>query len=314
MSSDGMTISAAEATWGMLILFIVLTILVFFFCCVPTYKAIQARYMHWEDPENDPRWNADQFQFSPTSPRLQPKNNGYNRLSVCSQQTVSRGSSFRNNCVLPRMDDQFEVKMPPAYADICSGSGEISSLGTPPAYTSEPEEFTDKSDSDNKSGAETTDSKDNDEKPAATMTAAPKRVGNKAAAVAAAATLTAATKNAGNTDAKPVSTHAAVTKPASTKAATTVTKPISAPVTKPVSAPVTKPVSAPVTKPAAKANKPVPTRSSLIGGKQLAAAAAAAAAADSKPVLTTECEKLAPSNEQAAPVRKSYKKVKKNAN
>jgi len=147
-TSNGMTISAAEATWGMIILFIVLTIVVFFFCCVPTYKALQARYSHWDDPENDPRWNHDQFQFSPTSPRLQTKSpHQYNRLSVCSQQTVSRGGSFRNTCNLPRMDDQFEVKLPPAYADICSGSG--SSLGTPPAYTSEPEELTDKSDSDN---------------------------------------------------------------------------------------------------------------------------------------------------------------------
>ena len=30
----------------------------FFFCCVPVYRALQARYTHWDDPENDPRWNV----------------------------------------------------------------------------------------------------------------------------------------------------------------------------------------------------------------------------------------------------------------
>jgi len=136
---EGLAISSAGATWGMIILFVILVIVIFFFCCVPVYKALQARYTHWDDPENDPRWNIDQFQFSPTSPRADPKaaSNKYNRLSVCSAQTVSRGSSFRNTCALPRMEDQVEIKMPPAYTDIFNpGSGDVSSLGTPPAYYS----------------------------------------------------------------------------------------------------------------------------------------------------------------------------------
>jgi len=131
--------SSAEAAWGMIILVIILIIVIFFFCLLPVYKALQARYTHWEDLENDPRWNADQFQFSPTSPQLGARtpSNKYNRLSVCSDQTVSRGSSFRNNCALPRVEDQVEIKLPPAYSDIFNpGSGDVSSLGTPPAYYS----------------------------------------------------------------------------------------------------------------------------------------------------------------------------------
>lgn len=132
------TMSSAEAVWGMFILVVILIIVLVFFCLMPVYRALMARYTHWDDPENDPRWNADQFQFSPTSPRLQCRDaNKYNRLSVCSNQTVSRGSSFRNTCVLPRPEDQVEIKMPPAYADIFNtGSGDVSSLGTPPAYYS----------------------------------------------------------------------------------------------------------------------------------------------------------------------------------
>lgn len=147
MSGGEVTMSSAEAAWGMIILIIILIIVMFFFCLLPVYKALQARYAHWEDPENDPRWNHDQFQFSPTSPRLGARegNNKYNRLSVCSEQTVSRGSSFRNTCVLPRLEDQVEIKLPPAYTEIFNpGSGDVSSLGTPPAYyshsTSETEE------------------------------------------------------------------------------------------------------------------------------------------------------------------------------
>ena len=34
---------------------------IFFFCLLPVYKALQARYTHWEDLENDPRWNVSKL-------------------------------------------------------------------------------------------------------------------------------------------------------------------------------------------------------------------------------------------------------------
>jgi len=101
---------------------------------VPVYKALEKRWNHWDDLENDPRWNADSFQFSPTSPQM-PRagglsNNKYNRLSTCGSVSGNSGSSrsgsFRNKCALPRAEDQVEIKMPPAYADIfASGAGFI---------------------------------------------------------------------------------------------------------------------------------------------------------------------------------------------
>jgi len=138
-----LTMSSAEAVWGMIILSVLLVIVLFFFCCMPVYRALQERYTHWDDPENDPRWNSDHYQFSPTSPQLGPKNK-YNRLSVCSNQTVSRGSSFRNQCILPRLDDQVEIKMPPAYTDLYE-PGSVS-LGSPPAYYSRTPSDTDEAD------------------------------------------------------------------------------------------------------------------------------------------------------------------------
>ena len=80
---------------------LVVVIVVLVFCClVPFYRALEKRYHHWEDEENDPRseagiptqnsneyfhslrWDNDQFQFSPTSPRLErsASNSNYNRF------------------------------------------------------------------------------------------------------------------------------------------------------------------------------------------------------------------------------------------
>merc|ERR1719385_639492 len=110
-----------------------------FFCMVPVYKALEKRWNHWDDLENDPRWNADSFQFSPTSPQM-PRagglsNNKHNRLSTCG----SGSGSFRNKCALPRAEDQVEIKMPPAYADIFASGAAVEdsgSMGSPPAYYS----------------------------------------------------------------------------------------------------------------------------------------------------------------------------------
>merc|ERR1711953_122795 len=83
---------------------------------------------HWEDPENDPRWDLDNFQFSTTSPRPERKlgddNGDYNRLSVVSNNNSSTHTSnsavnnnFRNNYLLPRFSDQVEFKFPTKYDD-----------------------------------------------------------------------------------------------------------------------------------------------------------------------------------------------------
>eukprot|EP00092_Neocalanus_flemingeri_P021231 GFUD01023005.1.p1 GENE.GFUD01023005.1~~GFUD01023005.1.p1 ORF type:complete len:167 (-),score=47.25 GFUD01023005.1:102-602(-) len=126
-----------EAMWGMTIMMIVLVIVVIFFCMLPVYRLLEKRWKHWDQIENDPRWNVDHFQFAPTSAPGH-EDTRYNRLSNCStdlgrEPGINRG----NSCVLPRMTDQVELKMPPSYADLfADSSGDLSSLGTPPAYRS----------------------------------------------------------------------------------------------------------------------------------------------------------------------------------
>jgi len=143
-----------SAIWAMIVLIVILIMVVIFFCMVPVYKALQTRWKHWDDLENDPRWNADSFQFSPTSPhitRALPVNANnklqYNRLSNCGSVNSSlRSDSFRNHCRLPRVEDQVEIKMPPAYRDLYtpgSDQEELCNTDAPPAYyskTPSPEE------------------------------------------------------------------------------------------------------------------------------------------------------------------------------
>jgi hypothetical protein len=104
--------------------------------------------------QNDPRWEGETFQFSPTSPRMErmdrlelpgapPGLPKYNRLSNSS--SFSRSSSFRGQqldrqpdaaCQMPRYDDQVQLKLPPKYAELFNFTGEDESLGTPPLYYS----------------------------------------------------------------------------------------------------------------------------------------------------------------------------------
>lgn len=116
----------AEATWAMITVIVVVIVVLVFCCLVPFYRALEKRYHHWEDEENDPRWDNDQFQFSPTSPRLKrsASNSNYNRLSVCSGEdssvttsTSNVNNSFKNQCLLPRFEDQVEFKLPKKFND-----------------------------------------------------------------------------------------------------------------------------------------------------------------------------------------------------
>ena len=45
----------AEATWAMITVLVVVIVVLVFCCLVPFYRALEKRYHHWEDEENDPR-------------------------------------------------------------------------------------------------------------------------------------------------------------------------------------------------------------------------------------------------------------------
>lgn len=119
--------SPAEATWAMITVIVVIIVVIIFCCFVPFWRALKKRDHHWEDPENDPRWDLDNFQFSSAlSPRLERRlgEEDYNSLSVCSNKNSSThtsnsavNNSFRNNNQLPRFIDQVEFKVPKKYDD-----------------------------------------------------------------------------------------------------------------------------------------------------------------------------------------------------
>ena len=52
--------------WGMTIIMIILVMVAIFFCIMPVIRLIKKRMSYWDQIENDPRWNIDHFQFSPT--------------------------------------------------------------------------------------------------------------------------------------------------------------------------------------------------------------------------------------------------------
>ena len=82
---------------AMIVLLVILIFLLCFFCMMPYFKAMYNRWKYWEDPENDPRWSSEQFQFS-TSPKL-AREPIYNRLSNSTLDTMSEGdpSSVRGS-------------------------------------------------------------------------------------------------------------------------------------------------------------------------------------------------------------------------
>ena len=50
----------AEATWAMITVLVVVIVVLIFCCLVPFYRALEKRYHHWEDEENDPRSEANE--------------------------------------------------------------------------------------------------------------------------------------------------------------------------------------------------------------------------------------------------------------
>jgi len=140
------TVPTDAAIWAAIIMLILTVVIITFFCCVPVYRTMQRRWKHWDNPENDPRWERDTFQFSPTSPRmdrleLPSRGSGlpkYNRLSTAS--SLSMSSSVRGHqmdrqpdaaCQMPRDPDQIEIQLPAKYAEIFKLAGDEESLGTP---------------------------------------------------------------------------------------------------------------------------------------------------------------------------------------
>ena len=110
-NTSHISLFSAEATWAMMTVIIILVVVIIFCCALPFYRALEKRWHHWDDLGNDPRWDVENFQFSPTSPQISrdPK---YNRLSICSTDNgssmgtstsgINRGDSFRNNSAMPR--------------------------------------------------------------------------------------------------------------------------------------------------------------------------------------------------------------------
>ena len=115
----------------MLVLLVILIFLLVFFCMMPFFKARINRKKYWDNLENDPRWSAEHFQFSPSSPK-QARDPSYNRLSnstldklstgdassirgstmgsrVGSRVGINREGSFRNTSGLPRYDKSYIV-------------------------------------------------------------------------------------------------------------------------------------------------------------------------------------------------------------
>ena len=90
----------------MITVIVVIIVVVIFCCLVPFWRALKKRDDHWEDPENDPRWDLDNFQFSTTSPAVERRlmERDTKRLSVSSSQNsnLTASNSFRNNNQLPR--------------------------------------------------------------------------------------------------------------------------------------------------------------------------------------------------------------------
>jgi len=99
---------------ALMVMVVILAFLLIFFCLMPYIKEITRRAQYWNDPENDPRWNKDNFQFSPKLARRE--SNSYQRLGSSFSVTGSSISgSFRNVSGLPRDAEQVQINIPAAF-------------------------------------------------------------------------------------------------------------------------------------------------------------------------------------------------------
>ena len=97
---------------AMLVLLVILIFLLLFFCLMPYIRAMSNRWKHWDDSENDPRWSAEHFQFSTTSPKLVRKIT-YDKLSNSALDKMSNGDmgSTRGSRVGSKMGSRIGSSM-----------------------------------------------------------------------------------------------------------------------------------------------------------------------------------------------------------
>merc|ERR1719233_960965 len=76
----------------MTIIMMLLVMVAIFFCILPVMRLIKKRMNYWDQIENDPRWNIDHFQFSPSHAATQTRTH--------------------------RIPAAIAIKMPPAYSDL----------------------------------------------------------------------------------------------------------------------------------------------------------------------------------------------------
>merc|ERR1712107_726725 len=113
-AKENLTVSGTtgEAMVSMIICMIILIIFIIFFCLLPLYRLLERRWSHWDQVENDPRWNVDTFQFSASA----------------AANKHSRQNSYRQHHqppAPPYHQQLEEIQVPRAP-----------SLGSPPPYTS----------------------------------------------------------------------------------------------------------------------------------------------------------------------------------
>merc|ERR1712227_898427 len=117
MHSEDETGGVQGGMVALMVMVVILAFLIIFFCLMPYIKELTRRAKYWEDPANDPRWNKDNFQFSP---KIQRKDSGsYQRLGDSLGSSVATdiniGGSFRNVSGLPRDEDQVTINIPTKF-------------------------------------------------------------------------------------------------------------------------------------------------------------------------------------------------------
>merc|ERR1712012_227965 len=128
---------SGAAMVSMIICMIILTIFFIFFCLIPVYRLLERRWRHWDLVENDPRWNVDTFQFSPSAAATKHSRQNSYRQQPAPAYTLSEDVEAAGVSMLAE---------PPSYSQLYqhggrqdhdnSDDGSESSLGEPPPYKS----------------------------------------------------------------------------------------------------------------------------------------------------------------------------------